>query len=253
MTKISSFVRPDRPLTALVIGGSGGIGGGFLRHLAAEPAVGHIWALSRRGRLPDGVDPSRVRPGVVDITDGGSVEAACKAIEGPLDLVIVASGLLHEDAEGIRPEKTWRHLNADAMARVYAVNTIGPALIGQAVLSRLPRDHKSVLGVLSARVGSISDNGLGGWHSYRASKAAVNMIIKNFAIELARKNPSAIVCGLHPGTVNTGLSEPFQGNVADGKLFTPDQSAGYLLDVLDGLDASQSGFCFDWAGQLVPS
>ena len=137
------------------------------------------------------------------------------------------------------------------MARLFAVNTIGPALIAKHALPLLPKTGKSVFAALSARVGSISDNGLGGWHSYRASKAALNMLLKNFAIELKFKRKEAVCIGLHPGTVDTGLSQPFQKNVADGKLFTPAYSAARLLSVIDGAAPADSGKCFAWDGAEV--
>ena len=124
-------------------------------------------------------------------------------------------------------------------------------MIARHALDALDRRDKAVFAALSARVGSISDNRLGGWHGYRASKAALNQIIRTLSIELARKRPDAICAGLHPGTVDTGLSEPFQRNVPDGKLFTPDYAAERLLSVIDGLTAEQSGRCFDWAGEEI--
>ena len=121
------------------------------------------------------------------------------------------------------------------------------------MLPLMPKVERSVFAALSARVGSISDNRLGGWHAYRASKAALNMLIRNYAIEQARRAPGNICVGLHPGTVDTGLSKAFQGGVAEGKLFSPGQAAGYLLGVVDGLAPEDSGKCFDWAGQAIPA
>lgn len=137
------------------------------------------------------------------------------------------------------------------MSRVMAVNVIGPALVAKHFLPHLPREGKSIFAALSARVGSISDNSIGGWHSYRASKAALNMVLKNVAIETARKYKSAAVIGLHPGTVDTGLSAPFQSNVKDGKLFTSQQSAQYLLSVLNNANAESTGKIFAWDGQEI--
>ncbi len=234
--------------TALVIGASGGIGGGFVRALAADGRVERVIGLSRSG---GGESHPKVSLGRVDIAEEQSIIAALSIVQGPIDLAIVASGYLHDKQEGTGPEKTWRHLSAEAMKRAYVVNTIGPALLGKHILPRLPKGKRGVFAVLSARVGSISDNRLGGWHSYRASKAAVNMILKNFAIELARSNPHGVVCGLHPGTVDTTLSAPFQANVAPGKLFKPDQSARCLLRVLDDLTPEDSGGCIAWDGERI--
>lgn len=175
----------------------------------------------------------------------------------PVRLIIVGIGTLHQPEQpgssSIRPEKTWRDLSADKMAQVFATNTIAPALIAKHFLPLLPRTGRSVFAVLSARVGSISDNRLGGWYSYRASKAALNQIIKTTSIELARTRPDAICIGLHPGTVDTGLSKPFQANVAEGKLFTPEVSATYLLNVAATATPNQSGSLLAWDGSIVPA
>ena len=137
------------------------------------------------------------------------------------------------------------------MARVFHLNTIGPALVAKHFLPVLPRDRRSLFAALSARVGSIGDNRIGGWHSYRASKAALNMLIRNYAIELGRTHSQAVCVALHPGTVDTALSEPFQANLPEGQLTAPGQAARNLLDVLDGLGSEDSGQLFDWAGKRV--
>ena len=139
----------------------------------------------------------------------------------------------------------------DAYEAVFGINTFGPGLVAKHFLPKMAREGRTVFAALSARVGSISDNGFGGWHAYRASKAALNMLIRNLAIEQARKNDQSICVGLHPGTVDTRLSAPFQGNVPDKQLFSPEQSAGYLLDVIDGLTASDTGRLFDWQGKEI--
>jgi len=233
---------------AVIVGASGGIGGAFVRHLAGDPRCGEIHALSRSGNAPEG---AKIRSAHMDFEDPASIPAALTPIaaDGPVHLVIVASGILH--GEDFGPEKTWRHLDAASMAKLFAVNTTGPALVASALLDALPHEGKSVFAALSARVGSVSDNRLGGWHAYRASKAALNQIIRTCSIELARKRRDALIVGLHPGTVETGLSEPFRGNVPDGKLFTPDYSAGCLLKVIDTLTPKASGRCFDWQGEEV--
>ena len=177
--------------------------------------------------------------------------AATQKEFGPLHLVINATGLLH-DAH-VQPEKALRQITAENMARVLAVNTIGPALICKYFLPLMARDDKAVMAHLSARVGSISDNRMGGWTSYRAAKAAQNMVVKNAAIETARRDKDKIIIGLHPGTVDSRLSQPFQGNVAEGKLFTPAQAAAYLLRVIDGATAADSGKVFAWDGVEVPA
>lgn len=181
------------------------------------------------------------------------MEAA--ASDGPLHLVIAATGALHSEGE-MEPEKSWRHMSSPRFGDAFAVNTILPSLIIQAGLDHLARGskeqpQKAIVSALSARVGSISDNRLGGWHAYRASKAALNQVIRTCSIELARKVPQGLCVGLHPGTVDTRLSEPFQRGVPEGKLFSPDYSAQSLLAVLDGLEPGDSGKLFDWAGEEI--
>lgn len=235
----------------VVIGASGGIGSALVDRLLQDGSVAAIAACSRRGIRQD---HPKLHDHHLDLEDEGTIAAAAGSIGdrlGDLDLVIVATGLLH-DGDDLRPEKTWRTLDARQMERVYRINTIGPALIAKHFLPLLARDRRSVFAALSARVGSIGDNQLGGWHAYRASKAALNMLIRNFAIELKRRTPEAICVGLHPGTVDTGLSEPFQGNVPEGKLFSPAFVAGRLLDVIDGVKMSDSGRQIAWDGQTVP-
>lgn len=235
---------------AAVFGASGGLGGAFVRALVQTERCEAIHAFSRSGEAPEG---EAVRPGRFDLTDEASIESAVQTAfaDGPVQLVICATGVLH--GEGFEPEKSWRQLDPAAMAKVYALNAIGPALIGKHVLPRFEKGRKSVYAAVSARVGSISDNRLGGWHSYRASKAALNQILRNFSIELARKNPDALCVGLHPGTVDTGLSKPFQGNVPDGKLFSPGYSAGRLLEAIDRMTPRDSGQVFDYDGEAVPA
>lgn len=252
MDPISLASFPAR-LNAVVIGASGGLGGAFVSALAAAPSVGNVLALSRRGGKFESVPGSaKIATGLIDIENESAIERAAKqaAEAGPLHLVIVATGILH--ADGLKPEKSWNALSADAMERAYRLNTVGPALVAKHFLPLLESGEKSVLACLSARVGSIEDNALGGWHAYRASKAALNMVLRTLSIELARRNPSAICLALHPGTVDTGLSKPFQGNVADGKLFTPGDAAEKLLRVIDGAVTGDSGNLFAWDGQRIP-
>ncbi len=234
---------------ACIFGATGGIGAAMTRRLVDDPAFGVIHTGSRSGRA---LSHPRIRPFQFELTSEKSIKAAVHGFKDALpDLIVVATGVLTlEDDTG--PEKSYRSLDAETMAEVLAYNTIGPALIAKHVLPLMPRDRRAVFAALSARVGSISDNRLGGWHSYRASKAALNMLIRNFAIELGRSHKQAIIAALHPGTVDTSLSEPFQGSVTDGKLFTPDYSAERLLQVLEGLTPMDSGGCFAWDGERVP-
>lgn len=233
-------------LNVCVIGASGGIGSAFVEHLIENENVKTIYALSRSEKT---FERDKVISGAIDLTDEDSVHAAAAKIDGDLHLVIVASGMLHD--ENIKPEKSLRDLNMDSFQKVFATNTFGPALAAKYFLPKLPREGKSLFAALSARVGSIEDNQIGGWYTYRASKAALNMILKNAAIETGRRYKEAAVIGVHPGTVDTELSQPFQGNV-DHEIFSPKQSAKYLLNVVDQRNAEDTGKIFDWENKEIP-
>ncbi|MDP1555061.1 MAG: SDR family NAD(P)-dependent oxidoreductase [Hyphomonas sp.] len=235
-------------MIAVVFGSSGGIGRALAEGVIASGKYGSVFAVSRSGAEIDGAINRRAE--FTDEVQLGALAAEIGAA-GPVTLCLVASGLL--SADGLQPEKTYRALSAEAFARVFAANTVAPALIAKHFLPLMPKTERSVFAALSARVGSISDNRLGGWHAYRASKAALNMLIRNFAIEQARRAPGHICVGLHPGTVDTGLSKAFQGGVAEDRLFTPAQAAGYLLGVVDRLTPEDSGKCLDWAGKEIPA
>jgi NAD(P)-dependent dehydrogenase (short-subunit alcohol dehydrogenase family) len=209
-----------------------------------------IHAGSRKGEGPEVVG---VRPFAFDLHDEASIAVAAETMRhDPPEWVIVATGVLTL-ADGTGPERTYKRLDAAAMAEVFALNTIGPALIAKHMLPLMPRDRRFLFAALSARVGSISDNRLGGWHSYRASKAALNMLLRNFALEMARTHPEGVVAGLHPGTVDSALSQPFQSNLAQSQLTAPDMAAQNLLGVLSGLTPAQSGRVFDFRGEEVPA
>ena len=225
---------------AAVIGASGGIGAALVNALRAQSCEVH--PLLRSATQAEQF---------IDIEDEASIAAAAQRLSavGPFDLIIVATGLLQ--GAGVAPEKRWNELSGEGMAKSFAVNAAGPVLVAKHFLPLLPRKGRAGFAALSARVGSIGDNALGGWYSYRASKAALNMLIKTLAIELARQRPEAFCAALHPGTVDTGLSQPFQRGVAAERLFTPDFAAQRLLDVLDGLGPSDSGRCFAWDGSAI--
>ena len=235
------FKTLARPGGAIVIGASGGIGAALAARLSAAGL--DVRALSRRAASA---------ASFIDITDETSIVAACAASAGtpPLRLVIVASGLLHDG--DLAPEKSMRALDGERLARSFAVNAIGPALVAKHLLPLLPREGKSVFAVLSARVGSIADNRLGGWYGYRASKAALNQIVRTLAVETSRTRPDAIVTAMHPGTVATTLSAPFRRQVEQDRLFTPNEAAGHLLTVIDGLTPRDSGGFFAWDGSAIP-
>ncbi|MBT8108296.1 MAG: SDR family NAD(P)-dependent oxidoreductase [Gammaproteobacteria bacterium] len=246
MTCIQSF--HDRA-NVVVAGASGGIGSALARALLADPRVGRVAALARSATQ---IDDARLTEHRVDFSDDASVAAAAAACadEDAIDLVIVATGILHRDRD-IRPEKRLADLDAANMSEVLRINTVVPALLAKHLLPRLRRDGKSAFAAISARVGSIGDNRLGGWVSYRASKAALNMAMKTFAIEHTRSHPESLVVTLHPGTTDTALSRPFQRNVPEGKLFTPGFVAERLLTVLDGLSPEDSGGFFAWDGSRI--
>jgi NAD(P)-dependent dehydrogenase (short-subunit alcohol dehydrogenase family) len=229
--------------TALVVGASGGIGGAVFEQLRTSGRHEQVVGWSRRA-----IDEFTH----VDLTDETSIQAGAEALADapPLRFVFVATGLLH--ADGLRPERNLRELDAAALNRLFQVNAVGPALLAKHLLPLLPREGRSVFAALSARVGSIGDNRLGGWHAYRASKAALNMLLRNAAVELARTHREAVVALLHPGTVDTALSAPFQRNVGEGRLFDPAFSAERLLAVLDGLTPADTGGFWAWDGQPVP-
>lgn len=228
--------------SAVIIGASGGIGHAFETALIEEGGFGTVHGFARS------------RPGVqhIDLLDEASIAAAAAHVAKgpPPTLVIVATGLLHDGDRG--PEKALRDLDPAWLAKVHAVNAIGPVLVAKHFLPLMPRTGRAVFAALSARVGSITDNRLGGWHGYRASKAALNMLVRNLAIEERRRNDRSIVVALHPGTVDTALSRPFQGNVAAGKLFDAERAALQLLDVIEGLKPHDSGKLFDFEGIEIP-
>lgn len=233
---------------AAVFGASGAIGGALVSELKAR-GVECVYALSRRATAPaaEGVIPL-----TVDILDEASLAAAAARIgeEGRLDTAIIATGLLH--APEIMPEKALRDLRAETMAAMFAVNCTGPALVMKHFLPLLPRDRPARLAVLSARVGSISDNRKGGWYAYRAAKAALNMVVRNVAIETARRAPQAVVVALHPGTVDSALSRPFRSFIPPGQAVSPETAAMRLADVLEIVGPHQSGHFIAYDGSVIP-
>lgn len=232
--------------SAAIFGASGGIGRALAETLSQRGV--HVWAGSRSGKL---TGLSGVMPFRFDLTDENSIQSAAKQMrDNPPQLVIAATGILTL-ADGTGPERSYRKLDPQTMMDVLQLNTIGPAIIAKHMLPLLPRKERGVFAALSARVGSITDNGLGGWHSYRASKTALNMLLKNFAIELGRTHKQAVIAGLHPGTVDSELSRPFQSNLADGQLTRPGDAADNLLSVLDGLTPDDSGGVFAYDGQRI--
>ena len=222
---------------AVVIGATGGIGGAFLDLLQADPACGEAIALSRS------TDPA------IELEDEASIAAAAEQIGGggPVHLIIDPSGILHDAA--MQPEKTIDAIDPKVVARSFAISATGPVLLLKHFHQLLPRSGRSVFATLSARVGSIDDNRLGGWYGYRASKAALNMFVRTAAIEIARKRPDAVCLALHPGTVETALSKPFSQN---RRTFTPREAAERLLCVIDNAEATASGAFLAYHGSRIP-
>lgn len=221
---------------ALVLGASGGIGSAFLSAFEDDPACVRATGLSRRD---DGFD----------VTDEASVAAAAQRLESEgikFDVIVCATGAL--TIEGVGPEKSIRAIEPDAMAAQFALNAIGPALVLKHFTGLLHRDRRSLIAFLSARVGSIGDNRLGGWISYRASKAALNQIVRTSSIEIARTRPQAVVAALHPGTVATSLSDRFS---AGHDRFSPGDSVRRMLAVLDALEPAQTGGFYAYDGTAI--
>ena len=232
----------------IIIGGSGAIGKAFVEFYKEQNSSNIVYSFSRSNNP---VDNENIINSNIDIQDEVSIAEAAEFSkkEDYFDKIIVATGVLHDD--DLSPEKTYKNINSTSMGKVFSINTIGPALIAKNFIPLLNKEKKSFFGFLSARVGSISDNRMGGWYSYRASKSALNMIIKSLSIEVARNNPNAIIAGLHPGTVDSNLSNPFQKNVADGKLFSPDYSIKKMVSVIDNLTFEDSGNCYAWDGERI--
>ncbi len=228
--------------TAVIVGASGGIGRAMADVLEQEDEFAQVVRFSREADSPI----------AVDLTSEPSIQSAADWLKDANikpHMIFVATGLLHNEQNG--PEKSMREISSRWMLENYQINAVGPALIAKHFLPLMPNDQISKFAAISARVGSISDNRLGGWYGYRAAKAALNMIIRNLSIEWARKNSRSIIVALHPGTVDTGLSKPFQSNVLPGKLFDPERAALQLLDVLDGLKPGDSGKIFAWDGEEI--
>ena len=230
---------------ALVIGAGGGLGAALVQGLGSPGSHGidRVLALGRS------TQPA------IDYSDEASLEnaaawvaAQCAAEGAELRLLIVASGFLHGAAG--QPERSWAQLDAEYLSEVFRINAIGPALVMKYFLPLLPRQGPCAAGFVSAKVGSIGDNALGGWYGYRAAKAALHQLVKTAAIELKRRNPQALCVALHPGTVDTALSKPFAK--AGLKLRSPDVAAKELLSVLAGLEPQQTGSLVDYQGNTLP-
>lgn len=231
-----------------ILGANGAIGKALLNALATHYTDATIHAFSR---YPHANKHPMIRHHAIDyLNEENLANAAQLATEkATLDLVIIATGILHNTT--IQPEKSLRHLTQNNLEYLFKINTVIPSLIMKHFSPKLNTSSQSIMATLSARVGSISDNRLGGWYAYRASKAALNMIIKTTAIETKRQNKHAIIIGLHPGTVDSELSKPFQTHVPKEKLFSPLFAAESLVSVLDSLMSHDSGKCLAWDGKEI--
>ncbi|XDZ64866.1 SDR family NAD(P)-dependent oxidoreductase [Alphaproteobacteria bacterium LSUCC0684] len=236
--------RFDAPINAVVVGANGGIGQAVCDLFKNDPGIKQLFQLARTPR-----------EGQIycDLDHEDTIAEAARIIaeHGDVGLIINATGMLHDPARQIMPEKSFRHLNPETMNAYFQANCIGPALAAKYFLPLMPRRGRAVFAAVSARVGSIADNRAGGWHSYRAAKAGLNMMIRNFAHEMVFKNPDSIVIGLHPGTVETSLSAPFRDMVKHD-IFPPDQAARQLLAVIGNVTPAESGHQLDWKGEIIP-
>lgn len=230
-----------------IVGGSGGIGRGFIDNLLKQSDVSRIHATYCAS------EPRYSHPDVswaqVDVTEESSVRAWCESL-GEIDWLINAAGILHDTDNG--PEKSVRRLDPGFFLKNMAVNALPTLLIAKYVQDKFKHGRPAVFASVSAKVGSIQDNRLGGWYSYRASKAALNMCIRTLAVEWERTLPNVTVAALHPGTTDSALSEPFQKNVPEGKLFSPEYSAACMIEVLRGITPTQSGQFWAYDGESLP-
>lgn len=241
-----------------MVGAGGGIGSALATALLRRPGLRTLYASSRRpsaaSRLQaQATTDARLRPLTLDVTDEASVAAAAAKVAATsprLQLLVNCAGLLHDDQ--LRPERRLADVDAAALARSFAVNASGALLLAKHFQPLLTHAAPAVLANLSARVGSISDNRLGGWYAYRAAKAAQNQITRTLSIELARRAPQLVCVALHPGTVDTALSAPFQAGVKPEKLFTPEFAAERLLAVIDALTPAETGRFYAWDGSEIP-
>lgn len=247
------------PAHALVTGASSGIGLAAVAALLANPSVETVYAVSRGAEANTALGDLRARHGerlvplaadIAQQVDLDAVAAQVAARSPALHLVFNAAGLLH--ADDVAPEKAVAAVRMDTLMRVFAVNAFAPILLARALLPRLKHAGPSVLASLSARVGSIEDNRLGGWYAYRASKAAQNQLLRTLSVELRRSHPRTTCLLLHPGTVDTPLSRPFHANVRPDALFTPEQAAAQLLALVARMTPADSGSFHAWDGSPVP-
>jgi NAD(P)-dependent dehydrogenase (short-subunit alcohol dehydrogenase family) len=245
-------------MNVLIVGANRGIGLGFVEQLLQRSHINQIYATYRSTATSELTtlvtkhsDRLQILP--MDVTDETQIATAIATIKDQiqvLNLVLYCVGLLHDDT--MQPEKSLQQVQAEPLLRYFQVNSIGAVLLAKHVLPLLKQGDRSIFASISAKVGSIGDNQLGGWYGYRASKAALNMLMRTVAIEYSRKSPKTIVVMLHPGTTDTRLSKPFQRNVPPEKLFSVDRTVTQLLAVIDQLQPDDSGCFFSWDGSRLP-
>lgn len=245
----------DQPLTAVVIGANRGIGLALTQALLANRQLVRIYASYRQADSAAAllaIRDTRLLPCKLDVCATADIQQLAEQIKRNADqpdFVMHCAGILHE--AGVTPEKALGQCDKDAISRVFEVNSIGPLMLAKCIIPLMPRRHRAHFTVLSAMVGSISDNRLGGWYAYRASKAALNQFMRTLSIECRRSHPGLCITAIHPGTTDTALSRPFQSNVQADKLYTPAQSAARILDVVFGSTAEQSGQFVNWDGKAI--
>ncbi|MCM1982655.1 SDR family NAD(P)-dependent oxidoreductase [Lyngbya confervoides] len=246
-------------MNVLIVGGTSGIGLGFVHHCLSHPQVKTLYATYRHLDTAQdllqlqAIHPARLQVLPLDVLEESSLGQALGTIQAQtphLHLILYCVGILH--GPHLSPEKSLQQVNAQALQAYFQINSIGGILLAKYALPLLRHRDRSILGFISARVGSIEDNHLGGWYGYRASKAALNMFVRSAAIEYGRKSPQTIVVSLHPGTTDTKLSQPFQRNVPPEKLFSVDRTVRQLWQVLERLDGTHSGQFFAWDGSPIP-
>jgi NAD(P)-dependent dehydrogenase (short-subunit alcohol dehydrogenase family) len=250
---------PEQNGVRMVIGASRGIGLALVKAQLHDPNVNCVIATCRPSSNRDELERLAWHHGArlvtknLDVADESSLESFAREIgtvDGGIDLTIHAAGLLHDSS--LAPEKSLLECSTENLRRLFEVNSIGPLMVARALLPSLPRSRRFTFAAISAMVGSIGDNRLGGWYGYRASKTALNQFIRTLANESRMKHPRASIVAIHPGTTDTRLSRPFQRNIEDGKLYSPEQTAKRMLDVLGQIDHKQSGRFFNWDGSIIP-
>lgn len=257
---VSMALLPSVPaVNALVVGATQGIGLAFVKQLLQNEAIAHLFATYRSAQTATPLfelsaeHSQRLHCIQMDLTDEAQIVsglAEVKQTAPQLHLVINCVGLLHNKQQ--QPEKALRQLNADNLINYFKVNSIGPALLAKHLQPLFKHKEQAIFATISAKVGSIEDNRLGGWYGYRASKAALNMFLKTAAIEYSRRNPTTIIVALHPGTTDTQLSKPFQRGVPPEKLFSTERTVSQLIKVLEKVTPQDSGEFFSWNGDRLP-